>query len=326
MGGGPDGDRARQASGRDARDAGADDRRTVLVALVANAVIAVAKLAGGLLSGSTALLAEAAHSLADTTNQSFLLASISLAGRRPTEDRPFGYGQHRFLWTFMAAVGMFVAGAIFAVGYGIFELLRGGEHSGGFGVAWATLAIAAVAEGTSWARAVRQTRAQAREARRPLRQFVRESRDPTVKMVLFEDTAALVGIAIAAGGIALQQVTGTAAWDPIASILIGLMLIGVAGWMARVAASLLVGAPARPEERAAIERVIEDHPAVERVEELLTLVLGPRSLLVAARLDFGDHLGADEVERAASDLEQAIPERVPDVVEVFLDATPSGRA
>ena len=95
-------------------------RRTVLIALVANAVVAVAKIVGGMVSGSAALLAEAAHSLADTTNQGFLLVSISLSEREPTPDQPFGYGRARFLWTFMAAVAMFVAGAVFAIGYGIY--------------------------------------------------------------------------------------------------------------------------------------------------------------------------------------------------------------
>src|SRR5690349_23578036 len=136
--------RAKQTSRRSvARSAQAGgSRRTVLIALAANALIAITKLAGGLISGSTALLAEAAHSLADTVNQGFLLASIALAGREPSEGRPFGHGQQRFLWAFVAAICMFVAGATFAVGYGIVELVRGAESSGGYAVAWVTLAIA----------------------------------------------------------------------------------------------------------------------------------------------------------------------------------------
>jgi cation diffusion facilitator family transporter len=317
-------DRARQSTSADGPtdQGGGESRKTVIVALVANAFIAVVKLAGGLVSGSTALLAEAAHSLADTANQGFLLASIALADRRPDERRPFGHGQQRFLWTFVAAVGMFVAGAIFAVGYGAYELLAGGKEEGGFLVAWVTLAIAAVAEGISWLRAVRQTRGEAREAGRPLLRYVRESRDPTVKMVLFEDTAALAGVAVAAAGIGLHQVTGSAAWDAIASVVIGVMLIGVAVGMGRSAAGLLVGAAARPDERAAIERVIEGHPAVVRVEELLTMVLGPKALLVAARVDLDDAADGARIEQAASELEGAVRDAVPDVTELFLDATP----
>jgi cation diffusion facilitator family transporter len=318
------GDRAQQVSGRSLRrdrDAGAS-RKTVLVALIANACIAVTKLAGGLLSGSTALLAEAAHSLADTTNQAFLLVSIELSQREPTERQPFGHGHQRFLWTFMSAIGMFVAGAVFAIGYGVVELLAGAKESGGFAISWITLAIALAAEGVSWVRAMRQTRGEAREAGKPTLRYARESRDPNVKMVLFEDTAALAGIAIAAAGIGLHQVTEQSFWDPGASVVIGLLLISVAVWMARDAGRLLVGAAALPEERARIEEVIERHSDVTEVRELLTLVLGPNAVLVAARVDFDDGIDASRVERAATEIDHALREALPDVTEVFLDATP----
>jgi cation diffusion facilitator family transporter len=304
------------------RRAGAS-RTTVLLALAANAVIAVTKLAGGLISGSTALLAEAAHSIADTTNQAFLLASIALAQREPDEKQPFGHGRERYLWTFLAAVGMFVAGAVFAVGYGVIELVRGAEGESGFLVAWITLAIAVLAEGASWLRALHQTRAEAREAGKPLRQYVRESRDPSVKMVLFEDTAALAGVAIAATGIGLHQITGDAFWDPVASLFVGVLLIAVAVFMARDTGHLLVGASARPDERAAIEQVLEDHPDVDQVFELLTMVLGPNALLVAARVDIAHGIDADRVEQSMSELSGAVHDAVPDVTEVFLDATPA---
>ena len=303
------------------RRAGAS-RTTVLIALAANALIAVAKLIGGLASGSTALLAEAAHSLADTTNQSFLLGSISLAAREPTERHPFGHGNQRFLWTFVAAVAMFVAGAVFAVGYGVMELVKGPSEEGGFAAAWITLAIALVAEGASWVRALRQTQGEAREHGKPIRRYITESRDPSVKMVLFEDTAALAGIAIAALGIALHQITGQPFWDPVASILIGVLLIAVAARMATDTGRLLVGAAALPEEREAIEGELREHPAVDDVIELLTLVLGPSALLVAARIDVSDAITGDDLEQAMSEIDDAIREAVPDVTEVFLDPTP----
>ena len=315
--------RSRRSLSR-ARDAG-DSRRTVLVALAANAVIAVAKFAGGLMTGSTALLAEAAHSVADTTNQTFLLVSIRLGRREPDSERPFGYGQERFLWTFMAAVGMFLAGAIFAVGYGAYEIVADPEETGGFVVAYVVLAIAAAAEGTSWARALRQTRGEARAAGKPLLEYVRGSRDPSVKMVLFEDSVALIGVTVAAVGIALHQVTGSPTWDRGASVLIGLMLVGVAFLMGRDAKHLLIGASARDDERVEIERAIESFGEVARVVELLTMVLGPNAILVAARVDLSDGLEADRVERVSDDIEDAVREAVPDVTELFLDATPGGR-
>jgi cation diffusion facilitator family transporter len=201
--------------------------------------------------------------------------------------------------------------------------LSGSKEEGGFAAAWITLAIALVAEGISWLRALRQTRGEARQAGRPVAQYVRESRDPSVKMVLFEDTAALVGIVIAAVGIALHQITGAAYWDPIASIFIGVLLIAVAVRMATDTGRLLVGAAARPDEVAAIERVLDDNEDVAGVLELLTMVLGPNALLVAARVDLADGVVSERLERTMSDLDREIRAAVPDVTEVFLDPTPA---
>jgi cation diffusion facilitator family transporter len=299
-----------------------ESKKTVLVAMAANAVIALAKLGGGLISGSAAMLAEAAHSVADTTNQCFLLVSIALGRREPDESRPFGHGQERFVWTFMAAIGMFLAGAVFAVGFGTYELVTHGGESEGFLVAYVILGIAFVAESTSWTRAFRQTRREASKSDRPLVRHARESRDPNLKMVLFEDTAALIGVVLATVGIALNEITGWLFWDPIASILIGLLLVSIALWMGRDVKHLLVGSAALPEEREAIEEAIESYDEVDEVQELLTMVLGPNALLVAARIDLRDDLDGRQVERVSTEIDHRIREVVPDVTEVFLDATP----
>jgi cation diffusion facilitator family transporter len=302
------------------RRSGRASRRTVLVALAANAAVMLAKLAGGLISGSAAMLAEAAHSLADTVNQGFLLVSIALSEREPTPEQPFGYGRMRFLWTFVAAVAMFLAGAVFAIGYGIYQLLTGGEASG-YAAAYVTLAVSLIAEGGSWLRAVRQTRREASEVQLPLLQYVRQSRDPNLKMVLSEDTAAVAGIVLAFTGILIDQLNGSSAFDPAASIAIGALLIGVAVWIGRDTSELLVGAAARPDERAALERALRGFSQIEKVVELLTMVLGPNSLLVAARVDFADGLEDEEVEQVSEAIDQRLREVVPDVTEVFLDAT-----
>ena len=226
------------------------------------------------------MFAEAAHSLADTVNQGFLLVSIRLAVRDPTPEQPFGYGRMRFLWTFMAAIGMFLAGATFAVGYGIYQLTKG-PSTGEVLAAYITLAFSAVAEGSSWVRAIRHTRADARELNVPLLRYLRESRDPNVKMVVFEDTAAMIGIAIALAGIVIDQLTGSSVFDPAASIAIGLLLIAVAAWMAHDTSELLVGASARPAERAAIERALTEFEQIDKVIELLDD--GPGAELTARR-------------------------------------------
>jgi cation diffusion facilitator family transporter len=316
---------ARQVSERSlaaSRDTG-ESKRTAIIALTANALIAVAKLFAGLVSGSAAMFAEAAHSLADTTNQSFLLISIALSGRPPTESRPFGHGRERFLWTFMAAVGMFVAGAVFAIGWGIFELLRPPSGDTEVLIPFVVLGLSFLAEGTSWLRALRQNRHEAREARIAPLDYARGSRDPNVKMVLFEDSGALIGVAIAAAGLGAKAITGSEFWDPLASVLIGMLLVVIAVYMARDAKHFLVGSSARPEERRKLELAIEDFPEVREVRELLTMILGPKALLVAARLDLEDGIDSSRVESLSSEIDRRLQEVVPDVTEVFLDPTPS---
>jgi cation diffusion facilitator family transporter len=299
-------------------------RKTVLIALAANAVVTLTKLVAGIISGSAAILAETAHSLADTVNQGFLLFSISLAEREPTPDQPFGYGRVRFLWTFIAAIAMFLAGAVFAIGYGTYQLLTHAT-TGDYVPVYIALGVSLVAEGGSWLRAVRQTRGDAAKAKLPLLRFVRESRDPNVKMVLFEDTAALAGLALALVGIVASQLTGSAVFDPAASIAVGALLVIVAAWMGHDTSELLVGGAARPAERTELRRALEESDDVKDVFELLTMVLGPNSLLVAARLDFDDDLDDEGGERASDAIERRLREAVPDVTEVFLDAT-SARA
>src|SRR5262249_28102593 len=147
------------------------------------------------------------------------------------------------------------------------------------------------------------------------------TRDPNVKMVLFEDTAALAGLAIAFCGLLANQITGAHVFDPAASIAVGVLLIAVAGWMAHDTSELLIGAAARPGEREVLERTLEECPEIDHIVELLTMVLGPNSLLVAARVDFADGLEDEQVERASDEIERRMREAVPDVTEVFLDAT-----
>jgi cation diffusion facilitator family transporter len=297
-------------------------RRTVYVALAANAAIALAKLAGGLISGSSAMLSEAAHSVADTTNQVFLLVSLSFSRRRPDAEHPFGYGKERFFWAFMAAVTIFVSGAVFSAFQGIERITAGTAEKESFGVAYAVLGFALVAEGISLARAVRQTREEAREAGRPHLEYVRRSRDPTTKTVLFEDTAAVVGVVLAIAGVAASQVTGDPRWDGVASLAIALLLAVVAVGLGHQTYELLIGQAAEPEERRAIEAVLSRHPGVEAVGDLFTMVLAPDQVLVAAHIDVDDDLDGDDVEQMTQDLEEELRHEVPSVAQVFLDPTP----
>jgi divalent metal cation (Fe/Co/Zn/Cd) transporter len=151
---------------------------------------------------------------------------------------------------------------------------------------------------------------------------VRASRDPTTKTVLFEDSAAVVGVVVAFAGVALHEVTGNQVYDGVASVIIAVVLATVAVALGRDTRALLIGEAASPEERQAISTIIEAHPAVDGLFELLTMALAPDRLLVAARIDLADGLSADEIERASSDLDRELRERIPSVWQVFLDATP----
>jgi len=303
-----------------------ESRRTVLVALAANAAIALAKLAGGLAAGSSAMLSEAAHSAADTTNQVFLLVSLQFSERKPDVEHPFGYGKERFFWSFMAAVTIFVSGAVFSAFQGIERITASGGEKESFGIAYAVLGFALVAECVSLARAIRQTRQEAKEAERGHVEFVRRSRDPTTKTVLFEDTAAVAGVVLALAGVAAAQVTGNPAWDGVASLAIAVLLAGVAIGLGHQTYELLIGQAAEPEERRAIERILRGHPIVEDVGSLFTMVLAPEQLLVAAHIDVPDGCSGDDVERMTSELEEELRREVPAVWRVFLDPTPRERA
>jgi cation diffusion facilitator family transporter len=307
------------ADGNGAGVAG-ESKKTVLVAVTANATIATAKGIAGALSGSSALLAEAAHSVADTTNQLLLLVSIGQGEREPDEEHPFGYGKERFFWTLLAAVLIFLAGAVFSIGEGLWRLVRPSAKES-FALAMGTIAFAFVAEGASFVRAIRQVRREAREAGVPLVKYIRQSKDPTVKAVLSEDATDLVGLTFAAAGVGLEALTGRPAWDAGAAILVGALLVFVAFQLGRDTKGLLIGEAAPKAERDRLRELIERHADVRGVRELLTMYVGPESLLVAARVDFDDDLRAADVERVATAIERELREAIPAVAQVFLDPT-----
>jgi cation diffusion facilitator family transporter len=298
-----------------------ESRITILYALAANVVLAIAKLVAGLLTGSAALLAEAAHSIADTIDQLALLWSLRMGRRPPDDEHPFGHGMERFFWAFVAAVWIFLAGAVFSIGEGVLAL-RGGSESGGTAVGLVVLAVALVAEGTSLVRAARQVRSGASRSRDSLGRYVREMRDPAPRIVLLEDSAAVIGVILAAAGLIARSVTGSEVYDAAASISIGVLLIAVAIAVGSHAKDLLLGESARPEVREAIEAAALRHPAVEAVPALLTMHLAPDDLLVAANIELRDELTVTDAERVANEIAADLREVEPSVHHVFLHPSP----
>lgn len=293
------------------------DRRTritVLVALAANLLIAAAKTVGGLVSGSPALLSEAAHSVADSVNEVFLLASLH-RGRRPADGKhPFGYGKERYFWALLAAVGIFVMGGCFSFFQGL-EALGGatGEKSyTGYVAGLAVLGVALLAEGASLGRALHQVR------RRPGTGPVR---DPALRTVLAEDGTAVVGVLLAAVGMVLHMTTGNAVYEAAASFSISLLLVYVAYRLGRDARAQLVGEAADPELCESIRALVEAQPEIDNVAELLTMRLGPDSLLVAARVDLVPGLDSEEVELTCVRIKRSVRKTWPQADQVFLDIT-----
>src|SRR5680860_1203667 len=297
-------------------------KKIVLVALGANAVIATAKFGVGLITGSVAMLAEAAHSVADTVNQGFLLVSISLSDNPADEDHPYGHGKERFFWAFLAAVFIFVAGAFFSVYQGIQKLMDGGEHHGAFWPSYLVLGVAFVFDSVVLILALREARHQARQLGVGVREFLGETTDVTLKTALYEDVAATIGVVVAAAGLFLLQVTGNPVFDAIASILIGVVLIYVAIMLGRETRDLLLGSAASKRTQKAIRGAIAEFSEVESVVALLTMQLGSDSVLVTGEINIQDNLKTNEIEALLGRLEKRIHEAAPEVQNIFLEPHP----
>lgn len=263
---------------------GGDSVFTVLVALVANGLLATAKTAAAFLTGSAAMMAEAAHSWADTGNEVFLLLA-ERAGSRPRDEKhPRGYGRATYVWSLVAAFGLFSAGAVVSVWHGVSELFaEPGETS--YTVNYVVLAVAFVLEGTSFLQALRQVHGSARRwGLHPLR-FVSQTSNPTLRAVFFEDFAALLGVVLAGGGIALHQLTGSAAFDAAGSIAVGVLLAFVAVFLMRRNMDYLIGEGLSPELRREVLASLLRHDAIERITYLHVEFVGPGKLFVVAAVD-----------------------------------------
>ena len=297
-------------------------RLTVLLALAANLGIALAKPFAAIVTGSAALAAAAGHNKVDTINEVLLLTALRRSERPADSRHPFGHGTERYFWSLLVAVCIFGMGALFAFLQGFGALLGAGVEEASPLVGYIVLSVSAVLEAISWAQAFRETRQHARERGQGFLDFLRTTDDPTAKSVLFEDSAALLGIAFAAGGLAAHQLTGSAVGDGIASILIGLMLTVVAFLLGRTNRELLVGRQARPEVLDGMRTMLTAAPEVEELVDLMTMNVGTDQILVCARLDFDDALGAADVERACARLDGELHEKYPEVYEVFLEPVP----
>jgi cation diffusion facilitator family transporter len=302
-----------------------DSLLTVLLALAANAGVALLKLAAGLVTGSGALLSEAAHSFGDTSTELFLLTALRRSDRAADRQHPFGYGKERYFWSLLAAMAIFVSGALFSFNEGVRTILDQPSLTKPW-VNYAVLGIAAVLEGTSLRQGLRQAKSGARRRRRSLASHVHDPDDPTVKSVVVEDSAALVGLALAAAGVGLHELTGSATYDGAASIAIGLLLLAASIALAQTCKGLLIGQQADARFVREIESVLEGEPEVLDVVDLLTMRMGVQSILLCARVDFNDAVTSAQVEEACVRIENDLREEFPVLGEIFIEPVPRSDA
>lgn len=294
----------------------------VLGALFANAVIAILKLVAAVMTGSSGMMAEALHSIADTTNQVFLLLGLRFYKRPASEKHPFGYGKERFFWSFIAAIFIFGVGATYAIYEGVVKLRHPHPPENLVWAYW-VLAISFALEAASIALAIYQEVKEAHHEGLKFLEYLRESKDPTAKTVIFEDSAALLGIIIAGAGIYLtEHHSGPgdgAYWDGLASIIIGLVLAVVAFVLARTSRGLLLGEAANPKTVSAIVKAIESHRNVVKVVELLTMHLAPKQILINAHINVRDDLVTGEIVQTVEEVEELIKRTEPKVEMIFLE-------
>lgn len=292
-------------------------KKVIYAALAGNSLIAMTKFAASAITGSSAMLSEAVHSVVDTGNQGLLLYGLRRA-KRPADSRhPFGYSMELYFWTFVVAILIFAGGAGISFYEGISKL-RAPHSITNVYVNYLVLAAAMVFEAVAWFIAFREFRRE--KGALGYLQAVRRSKDPTVFTVLFEDSAAMLGLAVAFIGISLADIYDAPHWDAIASITIGTILACTAALLAYESKGLLIGEAAHPGVVKGIRQVVRDQPDILAVNELLTMHFGPNDVLLTLSLDFVDGISAGDVEAAISRIEKKIKEAHPEVSRVFIEA------
>lgn len=294
----------------------AGSKRVIYAALIGNGLIAVTKFVAATITGSSAMLAEGIHSVVDTGNQGLLLYGLWRAKKPADERHPFGYGAELYFWAFVVAIMIFAVGAGISIYEGVHKVMDPHPVTNPM-INYVVLGLAMVFESVAWWIAFKEFRT--RKGKRGWIEAVRDSKDPSVFTVLFEDTAAMLGLVAAFAGIAGAQYFGIAELDGAASIVIGIILAITAALLAYETKGLLIGEAAAPEVVETVCNIVKATAVVDAVNEIRTLHRGPNDVLLALSLDFEDNLTAGKVENAIHDLETAIKQRFPVVKRIFIE-------
>ncbi|WP_226579566.1 cation diffusion facilitator family transporter [Acuticoccus sediminis] len=291
--------------------------KVIYAALLANGAIAVTKFIASAITGSSAMFAEGVHSVVDTGNQFLLLFGLRRSKRPASPEHPFGHGKDLYFYAFLVAIMIFGAGAGFAGYEGIHKLLSPGEVEPSW-INYAVLAIAFVFEAYAWSMALKGFQ-RARQGRGII-ETVHRSKDPTLFTVLFEDTAAMLGLIIAFVGVLATQLTGNPMWDAVATLFIAAVLATTAVFLAIETKGLLLGESADPRVVGKLRATIAADPAVIAVGDVLTMHLGPNEILATISADFDDKLTSEEVEEATARLRKTVSSAYPDVTRLYIEA------
>ena len=290
--------------------------RTIVTALIANFTIAIAKFFGFVITSSSAMLAEAVHSLADTSNQALLLLGKKRSKKSPSAERPFGFGRERFFWAFVVSLVLFSLGSMYAVYEGI-EKIRHPHEIESLWWALAILLFAMVMEAYAFQTAVKESRFY--KGDHSWKSFIRRSRIPELPVVLLEDFGALMGLVFAFVCVLIADVTGNAVWDGIGTLSIGILLGLIAIILAIETKSLLIGEGALPEQSMRIENAIISSPEVSSLIDMRTEYLGPETLLVAAKIEFSGETSPSDISADVDTIENRIREVEPLAKIIYLE-------
>jgi cation diffusion facilitator family transporter len=300
----------------------ADSRKVVLAALAGNVAIAACKFAASFPSHSTATLAEAVHSVADTGNQALLLVGMHLAAKPPNDRFPFGRASERYFWPFVVALLLFSVGGAFAIFDGADHLLHPRVQPHDRTWSYAVLGVSLLLEGMSIRVAIGEFRKLADG--RSLVESLTSARDPTIPLVLAEDATAIVGLVLALVAVGLSGATGAEFWDPVGSIVIGFLLCAVAVGLAWITHGLLIGESATPADRARVLELARDVDGVDGITQLLTLHLGPDVVLLAMKIAFRTTLNLQQIEDVTNRIESSIRGAMPHMRKIFIEPDSHG--
>ncbi|MEQ9617873.1 MAG: cation diffusion facilitator family transporter [Deltaproteobacteria bacterium] len=291
-------------------------KKVIYAALVGNALIAVTKFIAAILTGSSAMLSEGIHSVVDTGNQMLILLGLRRATKPPDKNFPFGHGKEVYFWSFVVAILIFALGAGISIYEGVLHLMHPEPVESPY-INYIVLGLAMLFEGAAWYFAFKEF--SSARGKWSYLTAVKRAKDPTVFVVLFEDSAALLGLAVAFLGIFLGQITGVVYFDGAASIAIGIILGGTAVWLAYETKGLLIGESANEYIVEGIRQIAGKNKIIDHVNEVLTLHMGPEFILANISIDFRDDARAEEIEIAVEKLDKEIKGQFPLVKRIFVE-------